>query len=91
MKEMSDIGVDRRERNCGQTIRKTMLAVLCFYIFAALLNGEAIMRDAERMRYGTKRDVFVAILKPADWLSRATRGCALRTWLEKSVHRDDPQ
>ena len=87
MKEMSDIGVERRAKNCGQSIRKTVLAVLCFYALAGLLNGEANLHEAERMRYGTKRDVCVALLKPAAWLSRVTCMSAMRTWLEKSVHK----
>jgi len=91
MKEMSDIGVERRANNCGQSIRKTVLAVLCFYAFAGLLNGEAILRDVERMHTGTRRDVCVAIAKPADWLSRTTRLSALRKWLEQSVRKTGTQ
>ena len=87
MKDMSDIGVERRANNCGQSIRKTMLAVLYFYVLAGLLNGEANLHEAELLRYGTKRDVCVAILKPAAWLSRVTYLSTWRTWLEKSVHK----
>ena len=87
MKDMSDIGVERRENNCGQSIRKTMLAVVCFYVFAGVLNGEANLHEAELLRYGTKRDVCVALLKPAAWLSRVTYLSTLRNWLEKSVHK----
>jgi len=88
MKEMSDIGVDRSANNCGQSIRKTMLAVVCFYVFAGVLNGEANLHEAELMRYGLKRDVCVPLLKPAAWLSRVTYMGTLRKWLEKSVHKD---
>lgn len=85
MKEMSDIGLERSKRQCGQSIRRAALALLCFYVFAGLFNGEALLRGVERMSYGKKRDACVALIKPAAWLSRVTGAGRMRAWLEKTV------
>ncbi|MDD5677380.1 MAG: hypothetical protein PHW60_05220 [Kiritimatiellae bacterium] len=90
MKEMSDIGLERSNRQCGQSISRATLALLCFYVFAGVFNGEALLRGVERMPYGNKRDACVALMKPAAWLSRVTRAGCLRAWLEKTVNLDPP-
>ncbi|MCX6997541.1 MAG: hypothetical protein NTV49_10755 [Kiritimatiellaeota bacterium] len=89
MKEMSDIGAERRQQGHGQTIIRTAAAVLCFYVFAGLLNGEALRHDVELMPYGGRRDVCVALVKPMAWLSRVTYLGSFRSWIEKSVRKAD--
>lgn len=85
MKEMSDIGLARSKRQCGQSIYRTALALLCFYVFAGLFNGEALLRGVDLMPYGNKRDACVALIKPAAWLSRVSGAGRMRAWLEKTV------
>ena len=88
MKEMSDIGVGRSQQGCGQSIRRTAVAVLCFYVCAGLLNGEAIRRDLELMPYGNKRDVCLALVQPLAWLSRVSHVGDFRIWLESALHKE---
>ena len=88
MKEMSDIGLQRSRQGCGRSIRQTAWALLWFYGLAMLLNGEALLRDVQLMRYGQPRDVGVAIFTPVAWASRVTGAGALRAWLENNMQRE---
>ena len=85
MKEMSDIGLERSEKKCGQSVGRTAVTVALFFAFAALFNGEALLRDVELMPYGTKRDVCIAVFKPMAWLSRVTHFSVLRAQIEKTI------
>lgn len=86
MKEMSDVGVERRERGCGQSIRRAVLTVFCFYIFAGLFNGAGILRDAEALEYGRQRDVCVALARPLARLSEVSGLGWLREHLENALY-----
>ena len=85
MKDMSDIGADRREQGCGQSIRRTIVAVLCFYVFAGLFNGAGILRDAEALPFGTRHEVCVALAKPLAFISEYSGMGWLREHLETAL------
>lgn len=91
MKDLSNIGAERRASGQGQTIRCTAVALFSFYVFAGLLNGTALQRDIELMPYGKKRDICVALIKPVAWLSRQTHLGDARTWLEQHLHKGESQ
>jgi len=86
MKDMSDIGADRRELGCGQSIRRTALAVLCFYLFAGLFNGAGILRDAEALEFGRQHDVCVALAQPLAFISQHSGLGWLREHLEAALY-----
>ena len=91
MKDLSNIGAERRANGHGQTIRCTAAALFSFYIFAGLLNGVALQRDIELMPYGKKRDICVILIKPVAWLSQQTHLGDARTWLEQRLHKEKSQ
>lgn len=45
-------------------LRPTMIAIGFFYVVALCMNGEALLRNAELMRYGAFRDVMVMLSEP---------------------------
>ena len=69
-------------------MRRTVIALFSFYVFAGLFNGVALQRDIELMPFGTKRDVCLALIKPVAWLSQRTHCGAARTWLEQRFHKE---
>ena len=87
MKDMSDIGADRRDQGCGQSIRRTVLAVLCFYLFAGLFNGAGILRDAEALPFGKRHDACVALARPLAFISQQSGLGWLREHLETALYR----
>ena len=50
---------------------KVLLAGIVGLIVAALLNADALVRDAERMEFGTTRDVSLAVWEPVQAISSA--------------------
>ena len=58
----------------------TMVAVTVFYVVALCLNGEALLRNAELMRYGMFRDVMVVLAQPFASIARRGPG-----WLRVRV------
>ena len=68
------------QENDKQSLRMTMLAIGVFYIVALCMNGKALLRNAELMRYGTFRDVMVRLAQPFGWV--ADRGPG---WLREQV------
>lgn len=88
MKDLSNIGAERHEAGCGQSVKRTAVALFCFYIFAGLFNGVALQKDIELMPYGTKRDVCLALIRPIAWLSQQTHAADLRTGLERLIHKE---
>ena len=61
-------------------IRETTIAIVAFYVLALCMNGEALMRNAELMRYGAFRDVMVTVTRP--FAAIASRGPG---WLRANV------
>jgi len=58
--------------------------VAVFYVAAALLNGEAILRTAERLEHGgTAQRSLVAVARPLAGLSRSLR----LNWLRETAER----
>lgn len=88
MKQLSNIGAERHAAGCGQSVRRTAVAVFSFYVFAGLLNGVALQKDIALMPYGTKRDVCLALIRPVAWLSQHSRAAELRAGLERLVHKE---
>ena len=86
MQDLSNIGAERHQAGCGNTIRRTAIALFSFYVFAGLLNGAALRRDLELLPYGTKRDVCLALIRPVAWLSQQTGACQARAWLDRCFH-----
>lgn len=89
MKDLSNIGAERHTAGCGQSVRRTAIAVFSFYVFAGLLNGVALQKDIELMPYGTKRDVCLALIRPVAWLSQRTHVADLRAGLEQFIHKEE--
>ena len=88
MKDLSNIGADRRAAGLGQSIKRTAVAVFCFYIFAGLFNGAALQKDIELMPFGTKRDICLALIRPVAWLIQQTHAADLRAGLESLIHKE---
>lgn len=65
----------------GMTPGKACVAVACALATGLLLNGSALQKDAESMKYGTAHDFWCAVAKPAGAVSRLTRLDALRNGL----------
>ena len=86
MKDKSDIGAERRAQGCGQSIRRTALAVLSFYLFSGLFNGEGILRDAETISFGRQHDVCVALARPLAFISSHSGMGWLREHLEAALY-----
>ena len=86
MKDLANIGAERHQAGCGLTIRRAVLALLSFYVFAGLLNGVALRRELELLPYGAKRDISLLGIAPAAWLSEHTGAHRLRTWLDDRFH-----
>ena len=79
-----DIGDTRASEHKGRGPREVTRALLVFYVVAALLNGEHLLRQAELMRYDQwYRDVCVALARPIAYISRVTRASQLRRNVER--------
>lgn len=63
--------------------RRVHAAIVTFYMVAAILNGEALLRDAELMRYGRARDLAIALARPLASAARHTGLGRLRSWVER--------
>ncbi len=88
MKDLSNIGAERHAAGCGQSIKRTAVALFCFYLFAGLFNGVALQKDIELMPYGAKRDLCLALIRPVAWLSEQTHAADLRAGLERLIHKE---
>jgi hypothetical protein len=64
-----DIGERRAEQQAGRPLRSVILAVLSFYVAAALLNGHFLHEDAKEREFGDTRDFWVAATAPLNQLS----------------------
>ena len=70
------------EKENGTVLWRTMLAVLVFFLVALCMNGEALLRNAELMRYGVYRDVMIVLVKPFAGIARRGPG-----WLRANVEQ----
>lgn len=88
--DMRDIAFQRATAGEGVPCRKAVRAVGVFYIVAALLNGEALVREAELMPYGRPRDACVAVVKPLAFVGRVTGLGWFRNELERIFRGGKP-
>jgi hypothetical protein len=90
MKDLSNIGADRRATGLGQSIKHTALAVFFFYIFAGLFNGAALEKsiELETELGSTKQVIGLALIRPVAWLSRVTHAADLRAGVEKLIRKE---
>ena len=80
--KQNEIEVDRAARSAGVLRRKAHGTLLAFYVFAAVLNGEALLREAELLPYGPGRDLAIRLARPLAWSARITQLGRLRTGAE---------
>lgn len=84
-----EIETERAAANCGVPPRQAHRALAVFYVLMLLLNGSALLREAELLPYGRGRDVCVALARPLAAVSGATRLDRPRGWIERTVVTGD--
>lgn len=82
-----DIGDTRAAMHRGRSPAEVTRAVAVFYVVAALLNGEHLLRQAELMAYGPARDTCVALARPIAYVSRVSGASQLRFGVRHFVTR----
>ena len=83
------IEVERAKAGCGVELPRVHRALALFYVLLALFNGTSLLRQAELMRYGGRRDVCVALARPLAALSHATGLDRPRMWVERLTGNED--
>ena len=68
----------------GQVLMAGVLALL----LAALLNADALVRDAERLEFGTRRDVSLAVWEPVQSVANALGLSEPRRIADEALGRD---
>jgi hypothetical protein len=81
---------DRHAAGIGTPRRNVHFMLAVFYVAAALLNGESLLRSAERMEHGrVLRMVCVAATRPLAAASRALRldvpRRAIEAWVDTAL------
>jgi len=62
-----------------------VLAVVSFYIFAALFNANGIKRNIELMKYGRARDICLSLFSPVASFSNRLGLTKFRAMIETSA------
>ena len=88
MKE--EIDVLREKAGCGRPPKQIHVVLLLFYVVVGLLNGEALLREAELLRYGRGRDFCVALARPLAAASRALGLNRPRAAIERQIYGERP-
>ena len=88
---MKPAGIEeqREAAGCGLPRPRVHVIVAVFYVVATLLNGEALLREAELMKYGRVHDLCVALARPVAAITRTLYLGRPRAWLERWFHADD--
>ena len=85
-----EIEVEREERGCGRPRLHVHVAVIVFFVVAALLNGPALHRDAQLMKFGWSRDLALRFTAPLAQISRALYldrpRQGIETWADRRLH-----
>lgn len=84
-----EIEVEREAAGCGHPRARVHATLAIFYVVATLLNGEALLREAELMKYGRTRDVCVALARPVATVTRTLYLGRPRAALERWFNSDD--
>lgn len=84
-----EIETERAAAQCGVPPRQSHQALAIFYGLLLLLNGSALLREAELMPYGRGRDICVALARPLAAVSELTRLDRPRGWIERTVVTGD--
>lgn len=79
----------RLKRGCGVSVKSAVLAVICFYLAALLLNASALHRQASLMEFGRMRSICMGAITPAQWLSSHLYLNRLRSSLEEITKEED--
>ncbi len=66
-------------------LRLLVLAVFIFYFAALFLNAQALQQSMELMRYGPRRTVAVAVIRPFAVVSRQLGLGKPRQFLEQTL------
>lgn len=82
-----EIEVERAERGCGRSRPPVHAAVAVFFVVAALLNGPALHRDAQLMKFGRGRDLALRFTAPLAKVSHTLYLDRPRQWLESWADR----
>lgn len=85
----TEIEVEREAAGCGVPRARVHVALAIFYVVATLLSGEALLREAELMKYGRTRDVCVALARPVAAVTRALHMGRPRAALERWFNAGD--
>jgi len=64
-------------------LKKVGAAVAVFYAAALLLNAEGLLRNAQRLPYGTYREYAIALSEPVAMLARRLGVTKLRSGIER--------
>lgn len=67
---------------------RVLLAGAFALVLAALLNADALVRDAEQKPYGRSRDVSLAVWKPVQTISHTLGLSWPRRWADEALGRD---
>lgn len=84
-----DVGDRRAAAKAGTTLKQACVAVVVFYIAAAILNGRAIHEQASRREYGPVRTVWVTATVPLRWVATTLRIDTFRSSFE-TILEDEP-
>lgn len=71
----------------GVPAGKAFFCVCVFFALMILFNGVAMYESACRLEYGKTHDFWVAVLRPVEWVSRASGFSHVRDQTEKTVGR----
>ncbi len=86
------IEISRMESGKGAPRGSIHRTVAVFFVVGALLNGENLLRNAERMEHGSRaRAVCVALSRPLAAVTRALHLGALRRTVETWMDAVSPQ
>jgi hypothetical protein len=69
----------------GVPAGKAVFCVCVFFALMILFNGVAMYESAYRLEYGKTHDFWVAVLRPVEWVSRASGFSRVRVQAEKTV------
>jgi len=89
--EEKHIEVERFERGCGVPLQRVIIAFVAFYLIAALLNADGILKNSELMKYGRKRDFCLALAQPLANISHKLRFNQPRKWIKATFMSDSTE
>lgn len=77
---MSD---DRQDRMLHRLPAKAAGALAVFYAAALLLNAEGLLRNAQRLPHGERRELGIALIAPVAGMARRLGMTRLRSGIER--------